>query len=181
MDNTPIACGDTFMLNVRTFMGQPLSRRRRGHRQIASFLFGAVPISNRGVLGWAVPISADSIGSQAYRSGSTSVPGGHDHQGAAHPPAPWFSCAHLKCLQHPSGTIQLNTTNPPSTDTYFRVAWSTKTMSAAVIMSWMSWHRKANSVSTMRYPSMSRACPTATPSTSSGLLLTCHPLDFVFH
>jgi hypothetical protein len=38
MENTPIACEDTFMLNVRTFMGQSLSRRRRGHRQIASFL-----------------------------------------------------------------------------------------------------------------------------------------------
>jgi hypothetical protein len=41
MGNTPIVCGDTFMLNVRAFLGRSLSRRRRGHRQIASFLVGA--------------------------------------------------------------------------------------------------------------------------------------------
>jgi D-alanyl-D-alanine carboxypeptidase len=33
-----------------------------------------------------------------------------------------------------SGTIQLNTTNPPRADTYFRIASNTKTMTAAVIM-----------------------------------------------
>jgi Beta-lactamase len=31
------------------------------------------------------PINADCIGTQADRSGSTAVPGGHDHQGAPHP------------------------------------------------------------------------------------------------
>ena len=33
-----------------------------------------------------------------------------------------------------SGTTQLNTTNPPSADTYFRIASNTKTLTAAVIM-----------------------------------------------
>jgi len=33
-----------------------------------------------------------------------------------------------------SGTTQLNTTNPPSADTYFRIASNTKTMTAALIM-----------------------------------------------
>src|SRR6266513_3069872 len=33
-----------------------------------------------------------------------------------------------------SGTTQLNTKNPPSADTYFRIASNTKTMTAAVIM-----------------------------------------------
>ncbi|WHZ14250.1 MAG: hypothetical protein OJF52_001086 [Nitrospira sp.] len=42
MENTPIARGDTFMLNVRTFMGQLLSQRRRWHPCVTSLLFGAV-------------------------------------------------------------------------------------------------------------------------------------------
>src|ERR1700749_4376001 len=33
-----------------------------------------------------------------------------------------------------SGTTQLNTTNPPRADTYFRIASNTKTLTAAVIM-----------------------------------------------
>ena len=150
------------MLNVRMFMGQSLSRRRRGHRQIASFLFGAVPSSNRGVLAGPTPSAQTASGPEPIDQAALPslvdttikellIPRRH---GSLAYTSSDFSTA--------SGTTQLNITNPPSADTYFRIASSTKTMTAAVIM---SWHRKANSVSTMRHPSMSRACQTATPST----------------
>jgi D-alanyl-D-alanine carboxypeptidase len=132
MGNTPVACGDTFMLNVRTFMGQSLSRRR-GHRRIASFLFAAVLLI---AVCSAVPTPSaqtasglKSIDQAALQSLADTtikellVPGAVV---LLRTPQGDFSTA--------SGTTQLNTTNPPRADTYFRIASNTKKMTAAVIM-----------------------------------------------
>ena len=133
MENTPIACGETFMLNVRTFMGQSLSRRRRGHRQIASFLVGAalliavcsaVPTPSAQTASGLKPIDQAALQSLVDTTiKELLVPGAVV---LLRTPQGDFTAAY--------GTTQLGTTNPPRADTHFRIASNTKTMTAAVIM-----------------------------------------------
>jgi D-alanyl-D-alanine carboxypeptidase len=121
------------MLNVRTFMGQSLSRRRRGHRRIASFLFGAVLLIT-GCSTVATPSTPTASGLKPIDQAALQslvdttikellVPGAVV---LLRTPQGDFTAA--------SGTTQLNTTNPPRADTYFRIASNTKTMTSALIM-----------------------------------------------
>jgi hypothetical protein len=83
------------MLNVRTFMGQSLSRRRRGHRRIASFLVGTalliagcstVPTPSTPTASGLKPIDQAALQSLVDTTiKELLVPG-----------PPWFSCAHLR-------------------------------------------------------------------------------------
>ena len=118
---------------MRTFIGQSLSRRRRGHRQIGSFLIGA-----------AVLIAGCSI----VRTQSTQTASGLKpiDQAALQalvdktikelliPGAVVLLRAPQGDFTAASGTTQLGTRNRPGADTHFRIASNTKTMTAAVIL-----------------------------------------------
>jgi D-alanyl-D-alanine carboxypeptidase len=114
-------------------MGQSLSRRRRGHRQIANFLVGAVLLI-AGCSSVTTPSTQtasalkpiDQVALQSLVDKTIKellVPGAVV---LLRTPQGDFTAA--------SGTTQLNTTNPPRADTYFRIASNTKTMTAAVIL-----------------------------------------------
>src|SRR5262245_33176763 len=114
-------------------MGQSLSRRRRGHRQIASFLVGAalliagcsiVRIPSTQTASALKPIDQAALQSLVDTTiKELLVPGGvvllRTPQGV-------FTAAY--------GTTQLGTRNRPGSDTHFRIASNTKTMTAAVIL-----------------------------------------------
>ena len=118
---------------MRTFMGQSLSRRRRGHRQIASFLVGAALL----IAGCSIvatpstqtasalnPIDQAALQSLADTTiKELLIPGAVV---LLRTPQGDFTAA--------SGTTQLGTTSRPRTDTHFRIASNTKTMTAAVIL-----------------------------------------------
>jgi D-alanyl-D-alanine carboxypeptidase len=118
---------------VRTFRGQSLSRRRRGHRQIVNFLIGA-----------AVLIAGCSI----VRTPSTQTASALKpiDQAALQslvdatikelliPSAVVFLRTSQGEFTAASGTTQLGARNRPGADTHFRIAPNTKTMTAAVIL-----------------------------------------------
>src|SRR6266850_3487106 len=114
-------------------MGQSLSRRRRGHRQIGSLLVGAALL----IAGCTIVTTPSTQTASALKPIDQAalqslvdttikellIPGAVV---LLRTPQGDFTAA--------SGTTQLNTTNPPRADTYFRIASNTKTMTAAVIM-----------------------------------------------
>ena len=116
-----------------TFMGQSLSRRRRGHRRIANFLLGAalliagcsiVATPSTQTASALKPIDQAALQSLVDKTiKELLVPGAVV---LLRTPQGDFTAA--------SGTNQLNTTNPPRADTHFRIASNTKTMTAAVIL-----------------------------------------------
>jgi len=118
---------------VRTFMGQSLSRRRRGHRQIASVLGGAVLlIAGCSIVATPSTQTAsalkpiDQVALQSLVDTTIKellIPGAVV---LLRTPQGDFTAA--------SGTTQLGTTSRPGTDTHFRIASNTKTMTAAVIL-----------------------------------------------
>ena len=118
---------------VRTFMGQSLSRRRRGHRQIASFLVGAalliagcsiVATPSTQTASALKPIDQAALQSLVDRTiKELLIPGAVV---LLRTPQGDFTAAY--------GTTQLGTTSPPRADTHFRIASNTKTMTAAVIL-----------------------------------------------
>ena len=118
---------------MRTFMGQSLSRRRRGHRQIVSFLVGAALL----IAGCSIVATPSTQTASALKPiDQTALQAMVDTTikellipGAVvllRTPQGDFTAA--------SGTTQLGTTNPPRADTHFRIASNTKTMTAAVIL-----------------------------------------------
>ena len=118
---------------MRTFMGQSLSRRRRGHRQIASFLVGAaLLIAGCSIVATPSTQTAsalkpiDQVALQSLVDTTIKellIPGAVV---LLRTPQGDFTAA--------SGTTQLGTTSRPRTDTHFRIASNTKTMTAAVIL-----------------------------------------------
>lgn len=117
---------------MRTFLGR-LGLPRRWHLYVASFLCGA------GLL--IAGCSTVPTPSAQTASGLKQI-----HQAALQslvdttikellvPGAVVFLRTPQGDFTAASGTTQLNTTNPPGADTYFRIASNTKTMTAAVIM-----------------------------------------------
>ena len=118
---------------MRTFMGQSPSRRRRGHRQIASFLVGAALL----IAGCSIVATPSTQTASALKPiDQTALQSLVDTTikellipGAVvllRTPQGDFTAA--------SGTTQLGTRNRPGADTHFRIASNTKTMTAAVIL-----------------------------------------------
>ena len=118
---------------MHTFMEHSLSRRRRGHRQIANFLLGAaLLIAGCSIV--ATPSTQTASGLKPIDQAALQalvdktvqellVPGGVV---LLRTPQGDFTAA--------SGTTQLGTRNRPGSDTHFRIASNTKTMTAAVIL-----------------------------------------------
>ena len=118
---------------MRTFMGQLLSRRRRGHRQIASFLVGAAFL----IAGCSIVATPSTQTASALKPiDQTALQAMVDTTaqellipGAVvllRTPQGEFTAAY--------GTTQLGARNRPGADTHFRIASNTKTMTAAVIL-----------------------------------------------
>ena len=118
---------------MRTFMGQSLLRRQRGHRQIASFLVGAalliagcsiVATPSTQTASALKPIDQAALQSLVDRAiKELLIPGAVV---LLRTPQGDFTAA--------SGTTELGTRNLPGADTHFRIASNTKTMTAAVIL-----------------------------------------------
>ncbi len=133
MGKTPLADGGIFMLNVRTFMGQPLSQRRGGTSAFVSFLFGAVLLitgcsteetQSTQTASGLKPIDQAALQALVDRTiKELLVPGAVV---LLRTPQGDFTAA--------SSTTLLGTTTPPRADTYFRIASNTKTMTTALIM-----------------------------------------------
>jgi CubicO group peptidase (beta-lactamase class C family) len=118
---------------VRTFIGQSLSRRRRGHRQIASLLVGAALL----IAGCSIVTTPSTQTASALKPIDQAalqslvdttikellIPGAVVLLRTPHGD---FTAA--------SGTTELGTRNRPGADTHFRIASNTKTMTAAVIL-----------------------------------------------
>jgi D-alanyl-D-alanine carboxypeptidase len=118
---------------VRTFIGQSLSRRRRGHRQIASLLVGAALL----IAGCSIVTTPSTQTASALKPIDQAalqslvdttikellIPGAVV---LLRTPQSDFTAA--------SGTTELGTRNRPGADTHFRIASNTKTMTAAVIL-----------------------------------------------
>ena len=118
---------------MRTFIGQSLSRRRREHRQIASFLVGAALL----IAGCSIVRTPSTQTASALKPIDQAalqslvdttikdllIPGAVV---LLRTPQGDFTAA--------SGTTELGTRNRPGADTHFRIASNTKTMTAAVIL-----------------------------------------------
>ncbi len=118
---------------MRTFMGQALSRRRREHRHIGSFLLGAaLLIAGCSIMRTPSTQTASAlkpIDQAALQSLVDTTIKDLLIPGAVvllRTPQGDFTAA--------SGTTELGTRNRPGADTHFRIASNTKTMTAAVIL-----------------------------------------------
>src|SRR5881275_3330218 len=117
--------------DVRTFIGRPRSRRRRGHLHVASFLVGVA------LLIAACSRPGSTAGSSALKpidQAALQTMVDTTAQELLIPGA-------MVLLRTPEGeftvtygTTLLGATTPPRADTHFRIASNTKTMTAAVIV-----------------------------------------------
>jgi D-alanyl-D-alanine carboxypeptidase len=116
---------------VRT--GQSLSRRRRGHRQIASFLVGAALL----IAGCSIVATPSTQTASALKPiDQTALQAMVDTtaQELLIPGAVVLLRTPQGDFTAATGTTELGTRNRPGSDTHFRIASNTKTMTAAVLL-----------------------------------------------
>jgi D-alanyl-D-alanine carboxypeptidase len=135
MENTPIACGEPFMLNARSahVMMQWLSRRQREHHCIGSCLIWAVLLIT-GCSTVVTPSTPIASGLKPIDQAALQSLVDTTIKEFLIPGAVVLLLTPQGDFTASGGTTQLNTTNLPLADTHFRIASNTKTMTAAVIM-----------------------------------------------
>jgi D-alanyl-D-alanine carboxypeptidase len=121
-----------------TYMGLLRSRRRRGHRRMATVLVGtALLFAGCSMVATSSTQTASAVGASALKPIDQTALRAlvvTTAQGLLVPGAVVLLRTPQGQFTVTYGTTQLGTTSPPRADTHFRIASNTKTMTAAVIM-----------------------------------------------